>query len=192
MPTNYTSFVTLDYSNQSVTADAHRYSSSLSLKLVDAGKPLVLREYLCGRFVDILTRGSMLRLRWMQRYGERATRNQAPWILDDISVKLWNGSCFTEIMDEDFEGQMRTAGIAAGEVEVPECDSPGGGSALSFRQAVSTATTRRSLIFDFHGQELEECNGNGTASMGSKYFIWLVVIFSLDVFVIECHSFRCE
>ncbi len=103
VPTTYTSLVTLNPDNAYVMAIAHRYTSSFPLKIMNAGQDLIVKEYLCGMFVDaLLDTSKNLRFRWMQRYGTQSALNQAPWIVDDVVIKSWNGSCFSEIIREDF------------------------------------------------------------------------------------------
>lgn len=167
MPSTYTSLVNLEARNQSVSATSLRYTSSLSLKLLDVGKTYVIKEYLCGNFTDLLHSSTdRLRLRWMQRFGRAARRNEAPWMLDDISVKLWNGSCYLEVVGENFEGALMEDGLAivAGATEEPLCGAPGNGSALYFRQTTSSTTsTRRSVIFDLNSPDLQHCDGMSTS-----------------------------
>ncbi len=134
-PTEYSSLVTLNPDHISVTAVAVTYSSLIPLKVVDAGLDLTVTEYLCGTFLDAIYNSSNeLRLRWMQRYGMQSAINHSAWTMDDVTIKFWNGSCYVDIYQEDFNMLLSSnegsIDIIAGSIAEPPCGSPGTGPSL--------------------------------------------------------------
>ena len=149
-PINYDSFVHLDSSQDSVTAQSVRYNSSLPLLFVNSSKAITIREYICGKLLQSVSEDIYLELRWMQRFGRRSEINDATWILDDIKIRMWNGVCFIQVLNEDFS---RTQEIISGsytlkgaEVKIPSCESSVIGSALNFEESMDEMITRRSII----------------------------------------------
>ena len=154
-PTYDNSLVQLAPSNTAVVAQALLYNSSLPLKLVDATRSLSLKEYLCGDYVDILRSNSLdLRLRWMQRFGTQAGRNFALWIIDDVKIKLWNGSCFSELVSKNFSSDADIEGldldVRSGTIKT--CGSSDVNEALHFSDAVTSDLTRRSITINVSDQ----------------------------------------
>jgi len=150
-PAYNNSFVELDPSNVSVTAQALMYNSSLPLKLVNATTYLSIREYLCGEYVDTLQDNSHdVRLRWMQRFGTLAERNFVPWIIGNVKIRLWNGSCFSELVNNNFSSAEDIHGLDVRTGSVATCNVlPDMKSALHFSESVTmSGLTRRSVTID--------------------------------------------
>ena len=104
-PSKYESLVELDSSMTSVRALEDLYNTSLPLMAVSSGisQFIPIREYICGQIVKRLTNDMQLELRWLQRYGRRAKANrEATWYLDDINIRIWNGTSFFQVLSEDF------------------------------------------------------------------------------------------
>ena len=168
-PSDYVSIVNLDPSHDSVTAKALLYRSSLPLLFINSSKIVTIREYICGEFVQRFTEDMHLELRWMQRFGRASKINDATWILDDIKIRLWNGVCFIQVLNEDFS---RTPEIINGSydlqgayVQIPSCESSINGSALdfseSFNETLNATVTRRSMIINNLFNIADSCEVKG-------------------------------
>ena len=104
-PSEYESLVELDSSMNSVTVQEDLYNTSLPLMVVstEIGQFYTIREYICGQIVQNLTEDMQLEWRWVQRFGRRATmETEATWILDDINIRIWNGTSFLQVLSEYF------------------------------------------------------------------------------------------
>lgn len=172
VPDDAINLVRLQSDNASVEANATDYTSTLPLLLLDTTEVVTVREYLCGNYASLLTRGETLRLRWMQRYGNNPLEGIATWYLDDIKIRYWRGDCFVPIIVEEFENEDGTilgqVGIghsvfaAAIEAE-PECDELSvdeDNSVLHFHERpvrIVQGTYRRALVIRIRGPEIGEC-----------------------------------
>ena len=158
----YSSSVQVDSTGTSVVAQALAYSSSFPLLLVNSSNPVVVREYICGRYVEKYTEDVELELRWMQRFRVPAEDNDATWMIDDIKIRIWNGTCFLDLLDEDFSTSYSDINdkysLRAADVREPSCGSPGSGSALYMSNASpeGSPTTRRSIIFKQNINDIPE------------------------------------
>ncbi len=98
--------VQLEPGGNSVFAKVNRYNSSLPLiylnDSVGVTGGVVIREYLCQDYVDLIKNGSGVRLRWLQRYMTNPQANVATWSLDNIRIRVWDGNCFLPLLNEDF------------------------------------------------------------------------------------------
>ncbi len=81
----------------------------------------------------------------MQRYGLQSAINHSAWTMDDVTIKFWNGSCYMNIYQEDFNMQPSSnegsIDIIAGSIIEPPCGSPGTGPSLYFNEPVSNFIT---------------------------------------------------
>lgn len=142
----------LDSSNKSVTAVALNYFSSLPLVHVNSNTSVHIHEYIYGQFGRPITKKLRLDLRWMQRFGRKTSLvNDSTWILDDINIRIWNGTCFFQTFNEDFSrNDNDTYDLSLASVKKPMCGSPGTGSALVLGKPTEVVTkkniTRRSII----------------------------------------------
>ena len=108
-PSEYESLVELDSSMTSVRVLEDLYNTSLPLMVVstDIYKFLTIQEYICGDVVQNLTDDMQLELRWVQRYGRAANVvTEANWFLDDINIRIWNGTSFLQVLSEDFNSDQ--------------------------------------------------------------------------------------
>lgn len=170
-PDDYDSFVALDSSDKSVTAKGPGYDSSFPLIHVTSTNFVRIREYICGQLVQNFTDDGQVELRWMQRFGENSRDSDATWILDDINVTFWNGTCFLQVLHEDFSGDELTIAnaydVELAETEEPTCDVTNG-KALVFRHRTTrsgmsggrtgdrTGITTRSLSVVIHRNDISE------------------------------------
>ena len=165
---NAMSLVHLD-ANDTVRAMAATYTSQLPLHCINSSETVTIREYLCGRYAELL-RGNndpQMRIRWMQRFGIQAMADQATWALDDVKIKLWNGSCFVRLVDENFNNDSlvtsnRRYKLDAVTVMEPPCGElrPGASKALYFRNIAGNNDiniSRRSIVIDVPHLPAEVC-----------------------------------
>ena len=99
----------LDSSMTSVRVLEDLYTTSLPLKVVSSGISdfIPIREYICGDVDQNLTENMQLELRWLQRFGRRANvEREATWYLDDINIRIWNGTSFLQVLSEDFNSNQ--------------------------------------------------------------------------------------
>ena len=186
-PSNYKSFVELDSSNNSVLAKSLHYESHLPLLLVNSPESVLIQECICGHFAQNFTDNMQLELRWMQRFGSSSIDNYASWILDDIKVRIWNGTCILQLLSEDFSrNMMMIAGsyqLSSAKVRRPLCGSSGNGSALEFSIGVSNRSTRRSINI-----QLTYTNGSCEEQDGSKkLLLFLRGTVVIKHILQECH-----
>ena len=109
VPSEYVSLVELDSSMNSVTVLEDLYNTSLTLMVISSGlfQFLTIREYICGQIVQNLTQDTQLELRWLQRYGRTANvGTEANWFLDNINIRIWNGTSFLQVLSEDFNSDQ--------------------------------------------------------------------------------------
>ena len=109
VPSEYESLVEFDSSMTSVRAQGDLYNTSFPLMVVSSGiaQFLTIREYLCGQIVQNLTEDMELEWRWVQRYGKAADMvTEATWFLDDINIRIWNGTSFLQVLSEDFNNDQ--------------------------------------------------------------------------------------
>jgi len=89
--------------NTHVEAEFPNYNSTFPLQVCNSTEPIKITEYLCGeQFVTPVTR-----FRWFQRYSGASLADRNTWSLDNLTITLWNGSCHSVIMEEDFENERR-------------------------------------------------------------------------------------
>lgn len=89
--------------NTHVEAEFPKYNSTFPLQVCNSTEPIKITEYLCGeQFVTPVTR-----FRWFQRYSGASVADRNTWSLDNLTITLWNGSCHSVIMEEDFENDSR-------------------------------------------------------------------------------------
>ena len=87
-----------------VINDTHVNVSDIGLSSVfhlytnDSQRPIHVREYICGQQY-----ASNARFRWVQQYFGVAEKEEDTWSIDDITIRYWNGSCYTVVLEEDFE-----------------------------------------------------------------------------------------
>ena len=111
VPSEYESLVELDSSMTSVRVLEDLYNTSLPLMNVSSGIAdfIPIREYICGQIVQNLTEDKQLELRWVQRFGKKAMQEKdATWILDDINIRIWNGTSVFQVLSEDFNRDQQT------------------------------------------------------------------------------------
>ena len=161
------------YENSIVRAMAQNYTSNLPVHFVNSSETVTMREYICGNFIESLGDATIIRVRWMQRFGSiESMADQATWALDDVKIKLWNGSHFVRLLDEDFDSDSldkeykRPAVtikylLAAETVMTPPCGGLGTGKALYFRNNTDNnaiSISRRSIVIDllYHPEEIGE------------------------------------
>ena len=174
---SYDSLVSLNPSNVTVLADALTYTSTFHLKLLEARRAITIKEYLCGNYVQLLANGSEnVKLRWMQRFGEQAAHDTAPWAISNIHVKLWNGSCFIED-----EISMTDTSIKGNETS-QSCSTPQGDSVFHFSAAagVGLSSTRRSIVIDSINLSPRKCEegsfSGGKLVLKSSCFVSQVIV----------------
>ena len=81
-----------------VIVDDEGFSSVFRLYTNDSQSPIHVREYICGEMY-----ASNTRFRWVQQYLGITEENEDTWSIDDITIRYWNGSCYTLVLEEDFE-----------------------------------------------------------------------------------------
>ena len=82
----------------------------------------------------------------MQRFGSSAEYNYSTWMLDDINIRIWNGTCFLQLLSLDFSSRdSMSYDQLLGEVQAPSCGTPGSGNALHFIRSNNGNLTRRSI-----------------------------------------------
>lgn len=154
------SLVRLEEGNTSVMAVAFEYNSSLPLILVNnTSEAVTIREYLCGGFIPYAKEpGKKLRIRWMQRYLSNSSANFATWALDDIRIRIWNGTCFTLAVDEGFSDAIPSGfQEKAGVVRTLPCEESEERVLYFRRDANETSDIpRRSLIVSLENV-MERC-----------------------------------
>ena len=145
MPSVYRSLVDLNSSKSSVVAASLRYNSLFPLLLINTSESIHITEYFCGqKFREYL----QLELRWMQRFGSSAEYNYSTWMLDDINIRIWNGTCFLQLLSQDFSSRdLMSYDLLLGEVKAPSCGTLGSGNVLHFIGSNSGSPTRRSINF---------------------------------------------
>ena len=79
--------------------DETGYTSVFPLYVNRSTSAMYLTEYVCAR--DFA--GSRIRFRWKQHFAGHSRNDEDTWSLDDITIRLWNGSCYRTILHEDFE-----------------------------------------------------------------------------------------
>ena len=143
MPNDYRSFVDLNSSKSSVMAAALWYNSSFPLLLINTSESIHITEYFCGHNFREYMR---LELRWMQRFGSSAEYNYSTWMLDDINIRIWNGTCFLQLLSQNFSSRdSMSYNQLLGEVQAPSCGTPGSGNVLHFIGRNKGIRTRRSI-----------------------------------------------
>ena len=167
------------FPNNSIEAVAGTYTSFLPLLHLNASRRVVLREYLCGRFMRALRDQQKFRLRWMQRYTTNPGVDIATWFLDEVRVRVWNGSCFESVLNESFSSNSSLEGRGGGVgynivghstrvVAANSCDGGDeaeGGTALYFNRIrdSTSSISRRSLVIKLENQTLgSSCEEQGT------------------------------
>ena len=170
------------FPNNSVQAFADAYDSFLPLVHLNSSRRVVLREYLCGKFVSALRdQGRRVRFRWMQRYTTNPGVDIATWFLDEVNVRVWTDGCFVSVLNESFSNDSSLEGpgggisynVLANSMRVVEnsCnnsddgDDSEGGTALYFNQIRDGMNTvfRRSLVIRFNSVTLgSSCEEEGT------------------------------
>ena len=164
------SLVRSECNGTSVSADAVLYTSSLPLFSLNSTEPVIIREYLCGEYAKAILNDSRVQFRWMQRYTTNIAPDVATWSLDDIKIRVWDGSCFKLMLSQDFDGyrffgadildlSMTTYRIALGSLEPRECAN----GTLDFRLVESEEQTvqRRSLVLTVPANDAEACEQPG-------------------------------
>ncbi len=88
--------------NNTVTAEALRYSSNFSLELVEGNQQIQFREYICDPafLVDGVS------VRWMQRFMGISHDGVGTWSLDDITLTVWNGVCRHVVLRNSFDTEI--------------------------------------------------------------------------------------
>ena len=160
VPSEYESLVELDSSMTSVRAQEDLYNTSLPLMVVstDIYKFLTIQEYICGDVVQNLTDDMQLELRWVQRYGRRAkVEAEATWFLDDINIRIWNGTSFLQVLSEDFNSDQLMLNelytVQSAVIRMWRCGvGTPGNSFIEFRggHIMSGGITRRSINILIH------------------------------------------
>ena len=164
--------VVLEEGGRSVHAEAASYNSSLPLvhlnSSVGVAEGVVIREYLCQEYVDMIRNGTRFRLRWMQRYLTNPQADVATWSLDNIRIRLWDGSCFLPLLSEDFNSADITQPdgirlvIMRGTVTNPQCSDD---SVVLFNDGFpGTTEYRRSLLITLLNYTLGSCENACTTS----------------------------
>ena len=172
--------VVLEEGGRSVHAEAASYSSSLPLIHLNSSEGVaegvVIREYLCQEYVDMIRNGTRFRLRWMQRYLTNPQADVATWSLDNIRIRVWNGSCFLPLLSEDFNSVditppdgIRVAPMRGG-VANPPCNSSTNDSVLYFNGDFQVdLDIRRSLLITLDGYSLgNSCSNPERSCTDSK------------------------
>lgn len=171
--------------NNTVEADAKLYTSSLPLvHLNSTTEPVMVREYLCGRYVSRILNGQPIRFRWLQRYRTNPGAGIATWYLDDIRIRLWKGGCLRRILTEDFNaGSLQSRipgirfGINSGRIsQSPSCNEPqvsgDSGSVLYFKdQPFGEVIFRRSLVIVLSTQNVGSCDD--IEDISGEFYIYL-------------------
>ena len=111
-PVNYTSQVELDSSNVSVTVQQFSNNSRFPLVPVKPSysavsyseSAVLIREYICLRYVQNFNENPTFQLRWMQNNFPEQGTSKAEWILDNINIRFWNGTSFLNVFSEHFVG----------------------------------------------------------------------------------------
>ncbi len=158
--------VQLEPGGNSVLAEAASYNSSLPLvhlnDSVGVAGGVVIREYLCQDYVNLIRNGERFRLRWMQRYLSNPRADVATWSLDNIRIRVWNGSCFQTLLSEDFDSpnMILPQGISVlvmrGSVVNPPCSTD---SVAYFNGEFDPPKDiRRSLLMTLDGYSLGSCS----------------------------------
>lgn len=152
------------------SAQAANYTSNLPVHLLNSSDTVTVREYLCGSYIELLRDDpdARIRIRWMQRFRAESMADKATWALDDVKIKLWNGSYFVRLLDENFDNHSSVTNnreyvLNAVTVREPQCGEirPGAGKALYFSNNTDNraiATSRRSIVINllYHPEEICE------------------------------------
>lgn len=91
------SAVRLNEDNVSVTAQSIYYEGTLPLHVVHANEPHFYRDYITIPLKQI-------RVRWSQMFlSVKPQLDIASWLIDNVTVSQWDGSCTRTLLFEDFE-----------------------------------------------------------------------------------------
>ena len=90
--------VTTVINDTHVTVDDDGFSSDFRLYTNDSQSPIHVTEYICGQKYT-----NSARFRWVQQYLGTAEEDEDTWSIDNITIRYWDGSCYTLAFEEDFE-----------------------------------------------------------------------------------------
>ncbi len=151
-------------------AEVRSYNSSFPLVHLNASVGVagcvVIREYLCQSYVNLIRNGQNFRLRWMQRYLTNPRADVATWSLDNIRIRVWDGNCFLTLLSEDFDSPdlTMTNGVTMlvmrGSVVNPPCSTD---SVAYFNGGFEPGRDiRRSLVMTLNSYSLGSCSNTPT------------------------------